>query len=211
MTKTLETLSKLLISFGLGLLIYSSYCYYNGSNFDNYSKFGDSIGGLVGSLWSLAGILLFYLALTEQRKDIKINQETLKSQIKSLDLQIDEYKLQRLELEETRKVLKDQSETFRIQQFESTFFNMLMADKMFTATDVTTFQSISLQCNSEFIDELRAKYSAITKHKYFSERHWNLIFLDNSIPDKILFEWIDNSYGLTITKLTKKVRTNLGL
>jgi predicted DNA-binding protein (MmcQ/YjbR family) len=86
-----------------------------------------------------------------------------------------------------------------------------VADKMFTATDVTTFESISLQCDTEYIDELRAKYSAITKHKYFSERHWNLVFMDNSIPDKILFEWIDNSYNLTITKLTKKVRTNLGL
>jgi hypothetical protein len=125
MNKTLDILSKLLIIVGLGLLVLSSYRYINGYNFDNYSKFGDSIGGLIGSLWSLAGILLFYLALTEQRKDIKINQETLKSQIKSLDLQIEEYKLQRLELEETRKVLKDQSDTFKIQQFESTFFNML--------------------------------------------------------------------------------------
>lgn len=86
-----------------------------------------------------------------------------------------------------------------------------VADKMFTATDVTTFESISLQCDSEYIDELRAKYSAITKHKYFSERHWNLVFMDNSIPDKILFEWIDNSYNLTISKLTKKARTVLDL
>jgi predicted DNA-binding protein (MmcQ/YjbR family) len=86
-----------------------------------------------------------------------------------------------------------------------------VADKIFTAADVTTFESISLQCNSELIDELRAKYSAITKHKYFSERHWNLIFMDNSIPDKILFEWIDNSYNLTISKLTKKARAVLDL
>lgn len=86
-----------------------------------------------------------------------------------------------------------------------------VADKMFTATDVTTFESISLQCNSELIDELRAKYSAITKHKYFSERHWNLILMDSSIPDRMLFEWIDDSYHLTISKLTQKVRTELGL
>jgi hypothetical protein len=125
MNKALDILSKLLIFFGLGLLLYATYNYYKGDNFENYSKFGDSIGGLIGTLWSLAGILLFYLALTEQRKDIKINQETLKNQIKSLDLQIEEYKLQRIELEETRKVLKNQSETLQIQQFESTFFNML--------------------------------------------------------------------------------------
>jgi hypothetical protein len=125
MNKTLDILSTFLIVVGLVLLIVSSCNYLNGYDFESYSKFGGSVGGLVGSIWSLAGILLFYLALTEQRKDIKINQETLKSQIKSLDLQIEEYKLQRSELEETRKVLKDQSETFKIQQFESTFFNMM--------------------------------------------------------------------------------------
>ena len=84
-----------------------------------------------------------------------------------------------------------------------------VADKMFTATDITTFESISLQCKTELIDELRAEYSAISKHKYFSERHWNLVFMDNSIADKILFEWIDNSYELVVTKLPKKTLTEL--
>ncbi len=86
-----------------------------------------------------------------------------------------------------------------------------VADKMFTATDITTFESISLQCNSALIDELRAEYSAITKHKYFGERHWNLIFMDNTIPDKLLFQWIDNSYNITVSKLTNKKRTELNL
>jgi predicted DNA-binding protein (MmcQ/YjbR family) len=86
-----------------------------------------------------------------------------------------------------------------------------VAGKMFTATDVTTFESISLQCNPELIDEVRAKYPAITKHKYFSERHWVLIFMDNAIPDKLLFQWINNSYDLSVAKLTKKMRADLNL
>lgn len=86
-----------------------------------------------------------------------------------------------------------------------------VAGKMFTATDITTFESISLKCNPELIDEVRAKYSAITKHKYFSERHWNLIFMDNTIPDKLLFQWIDDSYNVTVSKLTNKKRTELNL
>ena len=86
-----------------------------------------------------------------------------------------------------------------------------VGDKVFTATDIETFESISAQCKSELIDELRAKYSAITKHKYFNERHWNLIFMDNSIPDELILEWIDNSYNLTAQKLTKKIRAELNL
>ncbi len=86
-----------------------------------------------------------------------------------------------------------------------------VAGKMFTATDAETFESISVQCNSDIIDELRAKYPAITKHKYFSERHWNLIAMDNSISDKLIFKWIDSSYDLAIAKLTKKLRAALEL
>lgn len=86
-----------------------------------------------------------------------------------------------------------------------------VAGKMFTATDAETFESISVQCNTEMIDELRAKYPAITKHKYFSERHWNLIAIDKSIPAKLIFKWIDNSYDLAIAKLTKKIKAELNL
>ncbi|PTB88561.1 hypothetical protein C9994_17705, partial [Marivirga lumbricoides] len=111
MKKIFAIFSYLLILIGIVLLLLFTYRYLKGNSFDNDAKFGDIIGGLIGSIWSLAGIFLFYLALTEQRKDIKINQDTLKSQIKSLDLQIEEYKLQRIELEETRKVLREQSET----------------------------------------------------------------------------------------------------
>lgn len=84
-----------------------------------------------------------------------------------------------------------------------------VGDKMFTATDVATFESISLQCPTEGIDELRAKYPAIIMHKFFSERHWSLVFMNNTIPDKILFELINNSYELALSKLTKKKQAQI--
>ena len=86
-----------------------------------------------------------------------------------------------------------------------------VADKMFTATDISTFGSVSVKCNPDIIDELRSKYPAFTDHTYFSKKHWGKILMDNSIPDKQIFEWIDNSYDLTIAKLTKKIREELKL
>lgn len=86
-----------------------------------------------------------------------------------------------------------------------------VANKMFTATNVITFESISVQCNTDIIDELRAKYPAIAKHKYFSERHWNLIAMDYSIADKLILGWIDNSYDLAVAKLTKKIKAEFNL
>jgi hypothetical protein len=94
-------------------------------NAEKFAQFGDFIGGLVGSIWALAGVLLFYIALTEQRKEIKINQEALKLQINALNQQVREFELQRKELESSRKIYEEQNKTLKTQQFESTFYSLL--------------------------------------------------------------------------------------
>lgn len=79
---------------------------------------GSFLGGTVAALWSLAGILLIYVAFLGQRLQI-IHQE-------------EEIRLNRQVLEETRKELAGQREQleqqntiFRSQSFESTFFQLL--------------------------------------------------------------------------------------
>jgi len=94
-------------------------------NSGKFGQFGDFIGGIVGSLWALAGVLLFYIALNEQRKDFKTNKETLKLQIETLNQQVKEFKLQRKELVSSRKVYEQQSKTLKTQQFESNFYSLL--------------------------------------------------------------------------------------
>jgi uncharacterized membrane protein len=132
--KTLtEKNSKILLWIGLSLFIVGIvvFLYRESIGFSSkvdatkVAQFGDFIGGVVGSLWSLAGVILFYVALTEQRKDIEINRETLNAQVSALNQQIEEFELQRTELSETRKVFQEQSETLKIQRFENTFFQLL--------------------------------------------------------------------------------------
>ena len=65
---------------------------------------GEFIGGTVGSIWALAGVILFFLALIYQKKELE---------------------LQRIELHENRKIMDSQSKTIAIQQFENTFFQLL--------------------------------------------------------------------------------------
>ncbi|XOV93048.1 MAG: putative phage abortive infection protein [Bacteroidota bacterium] len=68
------------------------------------SLIGEFFGGAVGPIWSLAGVILFYLALIYQRRELE---------------------LQREELVETRYIMDNQSKTIEIQQFENTFFQLL--------------------------------------------------------------------------------------
>lgn len=86
-----------------------------------------------------------------------------------------------------------------------------VAGKMFAATDVNLFASISIRCNPETIDELRARYPALQEPSYFSKRHWSRIVMDNSLQDQLIFKWIDESYEMAVSKLTRKMKTELGL
>jgi len=129
-----EKFSKKLLATGILLLIVGLILFlWNDFNFsiknkiqsDKIAQFGDFVGGLIGSIWALAGVILFYVALSEQRKDFSTNREVLTAQTDALKQQIKEFELQREELYETRKVFKKQSETLKTQQFESTLFNLI--------------------------------------------------------------------------------------
>ncbi|MEP1488052.1 MAG: MmcQ/YjbR family DNA-binding protein [Algibacter sp.] len=42
--------------------------------------------------------------------------------------------------------------------------------KMFTATDINTFDSFSIKCIPDAIEELRAQYAALEEPSYFSKK-----------------------------------------
>lgn len=92
---------------------------------EKFDHFGGFIAGVVGTIWSLASIILFYVTLKEQRNDFVINQKAVELQVKALEQQIKEFELQRKELEETRLIFEEQSVTQKIQRFDNTFFQLL--------------------------------------------------------------------------------------
>lgn len=65
---------------------------------------GDFVAGIIGTVWSLAGVILFFLALRMQSKELSL-------QIK--------------ELKETKDVFVIQQKAIKLQQFETTFFNLI--------------------------------------------------------------------------------------
>lgn len=133
------------IAIGFTLIATFLYVFYIGETLnytepvkaDKFGQLGDVIGGVVGSLWAFAGVWLFYIALKEQRKDIRINQATLETQIEEMKIQGEAIKAQATEIEQTRLIADEQLKTLKRQQFESTFFQMLkMRNDMVHAYDV---------------------------------------------------------------------------
>ena len=82
--------------------------------------------------------------------------------------------------------------------------------KMFALTNVDTFESINLKCDPEVATQLREAHEGVSPGYHMNKRHWNSVNTDGSIPDKVIYRWIDDSYELVVNKLSKKERDKLG-
>lgn len=163
---TTEGFSKFLVGIGAVALIGSviAFCVWGGLplfrdtpiDSDKFDHFGSFVSGVVGTIWSLAGIILVYVALQEQRKDFKTNREALEAQLEALNQQIKEFELQREEMELTRNVFIEQSKTLKTQQFESTFFNTF--DLLISLTNGITYKVTSITSGGSVREKQAAIY-----------------------------------------------------
>ncbi|MEL6152598.1 MAG: MmcQ/YjbR family DNA-binding protein [Bacteroidota bacterium] len=81
--------------------------------------------------------------------------------------------------------------------------------KMFALTDLTLFESVNLKCAPEKALQLRAAHLGVTPGYHMNKKHWNTVKIDGSIPDALLYQWIDDSYQLVINKLPRAMRDQL--
>lgn len=93
--------------------------------------------------------------------------------------------------------------------FDETTLVFKVMGKMFALAALEKASFINLKCEPEKAIELREKYSAVLPGYHMNKRLWNTIQVDGSIPDKLIKEWIDDSYRLVIEKLPKKYREEL--
>ncbi len=88
--------------------------------------------------------------------------------------------------------------------FDEKTLVLKVLDKMFALTGLEGEFEINLKCDPDIAIELREKHPCVIPGYHMNKRHWNTIVIDGSISDEILKEWIDNSYDLVISKMTKK-------
>ena len=69
---------------------------------------------------------------------------------------------------------------------------------------------ISLKCEPELAEGLRAAHEAIIPGYHLNKRHWNTVLLDGSLPEKMVLELIEDSYDLVVAKLPKSTQVELG-
>jgi predicted DNA-binding protein (MmcQ/YjbR family) len=98
-------------------------------------------------------------------------------------------------------------------------------ERPFPDPDVTTFKvggkvfaitrldgdplRVSLKCEPELAQQLRATYPAIGPGYHLNKRHWNTVTLDGSLPDGMVGELIEDSYALVVASLPRAQRAAL--
>lgn len=81
--------------------------------------------------------------------------------------------------------------------------------KMFCLTGIDEFEFINVKCDPDKALLLREEYAAVKPGYHMNKTHWNSVYMDGSVPDKLIREWITDSYDLVVDTLPKKVRREL--
>ena len=86
-----------------------------------------------------------------------------------------------------------------------------VAGKMFALSRRRDEQlAISLKCEPQLAEQLRAAHPAVTAGYHLNKRHWNTVAIDGSLPDQVIFDLIEDSYDLVVSRLSRARRAALG-
>ncbi|MDA8930332.1 MmcQ/YjbR family DNA-binding protein [Bacteroidia bacterium] len=82
--------------------------------------------------------------------------------------------------------------------------------KMFALCSIENFVSISLKCDPDKAEELRATYTAVNAGYHMNKKHWNTVTVNQDLDDSLLLTMVDDSFALVVKSLPKKLQATIG-
>jgi predicted DNA-binding protein (MmcQ/YjbR family) len=77
-----------------------------------------------------------------------------------------------------------------------------VAGKMFALSQLGADSlRVSLKCEPELAEALRATHAAVIPGYHLNKRHWNTVIIDGSVADDAIRDMIEDSYDLVVGKL----------
>jgi predicted DNA-binding protein (MmcQ/YjbR family) len=95
--------------------------------------------------------------------------------------------------------------------FDSNTLVFKVMGKMFILTDVEDFEGVNLKVLPEDGAALREQYPFIQPAYHMNKKHWITVKMGGSVPERLLRQWIDNSYDLVTAGLTRSQKSALGI
>jgi predicted DNA-binding protein (MmcQ/YjbR family) len=69
---------------------------------------------------------------------------------------------------------------------------------------------VSLKCEPQLAEALRAAHAAVLPGYHLDKRHWNTVIIDGSLSDDTISDMVEDSYDLVVSKLPRERRRALG-
>lgn len=146
----------------------------------DYSEF---IGGLVGSLWSLAGVLLFYASLGSQKDELESQKDLLVKQIDEIVKQTEESRKQNVMAKESKD--------------EQTFFQLLGFHNEIIASILLETSEMDFSSGQTVTKTIRGRRSFVEYYdiykRFFQES--SEMMMSNSTDSESMKKVIEQSYG----------------
>jgi predicted DNA-binding protein (MmcQ/YjbR family) len=77
-----------------------------------------------------------------------------------------------------------------------------VAGKMFALSQLgAPSLRVSLKCEPDLAQALRAAHAAVIPGYHLNKRHWNTVIVDGSLPDETIKDMIEDSYDLVVSQL----------
>lgn len=102
--------------------------------------------------------------------------------------------------------LRGVTEKFPFDKATLVFYVM---NKMFCLVDIEEFEYCNLKCDPDEAEELRALYLGVKPGYHMNKKHWNSVYFNSDVPNKLLIEQILNSYNLVVKSLKKADKDHL--
>jgi predicted DNA-binding protein (MmcQ/YjbR family) len=87
--------------------------------------------------------------------------------------------------------------------FDETTLVFKVMNKMFAITDLEDDLGVVIKTSPENYHERMEKFTAVDQPRYF-RGNWIRVLVDGSIDSAVIKAWIDESYDLIVSGLTRK-------
>lgn len=108
-----------------------------------------------------------------------------------------------MNIEQLRAYCLNKSDVTESTPFDENTLVFKVHDKMFALTNFQGALRVNVKCDPAKALVLRDRYDCVESGYHMNKKHWNTIFIDNTLPDKLIEEWIDDSYQLVMETLPK--------
>jgi predicted DNA-binding protein (MmcQ/YjbR family) len=65
------------------------------------------------------------------------------------------------------------------------------------------------KCDPDMALKLREHHNCVLPGYHMSKKHWNTVVVDGTVSDKMLLQWVLDSYNLVYESLPKRIKAEL--